>query len=91
VGSLLRDRSGPAVVLLGAYAAAGGALAWTALGWETGPDGDALSTAERLRRAARVTAFGSVWMAAVPAALWRLTASEGGIRYDKMAHGVEMV
>jgi hypothetical protein len=86
LGSLLRDRPRPAVVLLGAYAAAGFALGWAALGWETSDDGSPLTAAERGWRAARVTGFGTIWLGAVPAALWRLAAG-GPVRYEKMAHG----
>ncbi len=87
VGSLLRDRPAPAARLLGAYAAAGFALGWTALAWETDPGGGPLTRAERARRAVRVTLFGGLWLAAVPAALWRLATSADPFRYEKMAHG----
>jgi 1,2-diacylglycerol 3-beta-glucosyltransferase len=86
IGSVTRRRAAPAVVLLGAYGTAAAALAWVALGWETGPGGQRLDPAERVGRTARVTAFGSVWFVAVPAALWRLATQEGPVRYDKMAH-----
>ncbi|HEU4673993.1 MAG TPA: glycosyltransferase family 2 protein [Candidatus Limnocylindrales bacterium] len=87
VGSLLRDRPGPALRLVGAYAVAGLGLGWAALGWETDPAGDPLPVADRARRAVRVTLFGGLWLAAVPAALWRLATAKGPVRYEKMSHG----
>jgi len=87
VGSLLRDRLGPAAVLVGSYVLATGALAWTALGWEGSAAADRPAPSERLRRVVRVTAFGTVWLAAVPAALWRIAFEGAPLRYEKMAHG----
>ena len=34
----------------------------------------------------RLALFGAVWLAAVPAALWRLATRSGPVAYDKMAH-----
>jgi 1,2-diacylglycerol 3-beta-glucosyltransferase len=86
-GALRRGRPGPAVALFGSYALAAGALAWASLGWETDAAGLALEPAERVRRAGRVTAFGAIWLAAVPAALWRLATRKGSMAYEKMSHG----
>lgn len=89
VGAVRRGRPRPAIALFGAYGAAAGAFAWASLGWETDAAGLPLARAERARRAARVTAFGAVWLAAVPAALWRLATREGAVKYEKMSHGRE--
>jgi 1,2-diacylglycerol 3-beta-glucosyltransferase len=90
-GSLLRSwrtgRGGTARLLLVAYAAAGAGLAYDALRWETDRGGASLLRSERLRRAARAVAFGGVWLAAVPAAMWRLAMRDGPVSYDKMDHG----
>ncbi len=76
-----------ALVLVGAsYTGLAAALAWDALRWERRADGRRLSPLERLRRTARAVAFGLIWVAAVPAALWRLATREGPVRYDKMTH-----
>jgi glycosyltransferase involved in cell wall biosynthesis len=90
-GALLRSwrtgRGGTARVLLCAYGAVGAALAYDALRWETDRGGAPLLRTERLRRAVRAAAFGGIWLAAVPAAMWRLAMREGPIAYDKMEHG----
>jgi hypothetical protein len=93
LGALLRSwrtgRGGAARLLLGAYAAVATCLAYDALRWETDSGGAPLLRSERLRRALRAAAFGAVWLAAVPAALWRLAMREGPVTYDKMDHGQE--
>jgi hypothetical protein len=76
-------------VLLGAYAVAAAGLAYDALRWETDAGGAPLLRTERLRRAVRAATFGVLWLAAVPAALWRLAMREGPVGYDKMEHGQE--
>jgi glycosyltransferase involved in cell wall biosynthesis len=76
------------LILLGAYGASAGILAWDALRWEAGMDGEPLPAVERLRRSIRVVLFGGIWLASVPAALWRRATRQGAVRYDKMAHGV---
>ena len=86
VGGLVRGRLGPAATLLGTYLAAGGLLAFDALRWETGADGSPLGRAERARRALRVGLFSGIWLAAIPAAMWRLATRRGSVEYDKMAH-----
>ena len=93
LGALVRSwrdgRGGAARLLLGVYGAVGTALAYDALRWETDAGGAPLLRTERLRRALRAAAFGGVWLAAVPAALWRLAMREGPVEYDKMDHGQE--
>jgi hypothetical protein len=76
------------LILLGAYGASAGILAWDSLRWEAGLDGEPLRPRVRLRRSIRVALFGCVWVASVPVALWRLATRQGAVRYDKMAHGV---
>lgn len=75
-----------AVVLTGSYAAVTAGLGFDALRWETRPDGSPLTLNERAIRAARLALFGAVWLAAVPAAMWRLATRRGPVGYDKMAH-----
>jgi glycosyl transferase family 2 len=85
-GALVRRRPGLAVTLLGAYLAAGGALAWDSLRWETAPSGGPLAPRERAARTIRVAMFNGIWLGAIPAALWRLATREGQVGYEKMAH-----
>ena len=85
-GALATGRNRAALALLGAYGSAAGGLAFDSLRWETRPDGSALSLVERLGRSVRLALFGIVWLAAVPAALWRVGARQGPVTYDKMAH-----
>jgi hypothetical protein len=85
-GAVLRGRPGPAAILLGTYLVGGGALAWDGLRWETGPDGGPLEPTERLRRTARAAVFNGIWLAAIPAALWRLATRRGEVGYEKMPH-----
>lgn len=73
-------------VLLGGYAGVAAGLGFDALRWESRPDGRALPVAERLLRAGRLALFAAVWLAAVPAAMWRLAMRQGAVTYDKMAH-----
>jgi hypothetical protein len=93
LGALLRSwrtgRGGAARLLLGAYAAVATGIAYDALRWETDSGGAPLLRSERLRRALRAAAFGGVWLAAVPAALWRLAMREGPVTYDTLDHGRE--
>ena len=86
LGAVGRGRLGVAATLLAAYGGVAGALGFDALRWETRPDGSALGVGERLFRAARVAAFGTIWLAAVPAAMWRLATRRGAVLYDKMDH-----
>jgi hypothetical protein len=79
-------RSRVAVVLVGSYAAVTVGLGFDSLRWETRRDGAPLVTGERAMRAGRLALFGAVWLAAVPAALWRLATRLGPVTYDKMAH-----
>lgn len=74
------------MVLVGSYAAVTAGLGFDALRWETRPGGAMMSTGERAMRAGRLALFGAVWLAAVPAALWRLATRLGPVTYDKMAH-----
>ena len=85
-GAVVRGQWAPAAIIAGTYLAAGGSLAWDALRWETGPEGQALEPAERLRRSVRVGLFSAVWLAAIPAALIRLATRRGRVGYAKMAH-----
>jgi hypothetical protein len=90
-GAILSGNTGAAVALVLTYLAAGGALAFDALRWESSPAGDPLPFLERLGRAVRAALFGSIWLAAVPGALWRLGTRRGRVQYDKMAHvGVDL-
>jgi Glycosyltransferase like family 2 len=92
-GALLRSwrtgRGRATRLLLGAYAAAAVGLTYDALRWETDAGGAPLLRTERLWRAVRAATFGVLWLAAVPAALWRLAMREGPVGYDKMEHGQE--
>jgi hypothetical protein len=91
LGALARawrtGRGGFARRLLATYALVAAGLAYDALRWETDRGGAPLLRSERLRRAARTALFGGVWLAAVPAAMWRLAMREGAVVYDKMDHG----
>jgi 1,2-diacylglycerol 3-beta-glucosyltransferase len=86
LGALMRGRTALVVLLLAAYGAVAGALSWDSLRWERSAGGAPLTPRERLGRAIRSAVFGSVWLGAVPAALWRLATREGPIVYDKMPH-----
>ena len=85
-GALATGRNRAALALLAAYGSAAAGLGFDALRWETRPDGSPLRLAERLGRSVRLALFGTVWLAAVPAALWRVGARRGPVTYDKMAH-----
>jgi hypothetical protein len=85
-GAVRHRRAAVAAAVLGGYACTAAAIGFDALRWEQGPDGGPLPVEERLRRALRLTLFGAIWLAAVPAALWRLAIRGGPVRYDKMAH-----
>jgi hypothetical protein len=86
VGSVARRDPRPALGIGGLYAVAGTILAWDALRWETDGEGRALDPSDRAARAVRAAGFGTIWMAGVPAALWRVASRRGRVRYDKMEH-----
>ncbi len=86
LGSIVARDVRPALAIGGIYAAAGTILAWDALRWERDASGGPLRPEARIGRAARAAGFGTIWIAAVPAALWRLVTRRGRVRYDKMAH-----
>lgn len=76
-----------AVATLGAtYLGVGALLAFDALRWETDEDGRPLALELRTYRALRAAAFGCLWLAAVPSAMWRIATHRGPIRYEKMTH-----
>jgi cellulose synthase/poly-beta-1,6-N-acetylglucosamine synthase-like glycosyltransferase len=86
-GSLRRGRPGGALAMIAIYGLVGGILAFDALRWEdVAPR--RLPLNERIWRAARVSLFNGLWLAAIPAALWRLATRRGPVGYDKMAHGI---
>jgi len=85
-GAVRSGRFGPAAGFVAAYVTAAAGLGWDALRWEQGTDGAPLTQQERARRAGRLALFGMVWVAAVPAALWRLATRRGPVVYDKMEH-----
>jgi glycosyltransferase involved in cell wall biosynthesis len=82
----VRGRPAAAVTIVGCYLVAAGGLAWDALRWESSADGTPLDASERTQRAVRTATFSGIWLAALPAALWRLATRRGRLRYDKMAH-----
>lgn len=86
LGAIATGRAGAAGALVGTYLAAGGILAFDGLRWDSAPGGGPLPVMERLGRSVRATLFGTVWLAAVPGALWRLATRRGVVRYDKMPH-----
>jgi hypothetical protein len=83
---LLERRPWLARRLVALYAFAAAAVGFDALRWERARDGGRLGVGERARRAGRLAAFGSIWLGAVPAALWRLATRRGPVGYDKMPH-----
>jgi hypothetical protein len=85
-GALATGRKRAALALLAAYGSTAAGLGFDALRWETRQDGSPLSLIDRLRRSLRLSLFGAVWLAAVPAALWRIGSRQGPVIYDKMAH-----
>jgi hypothetical protein len=85
-GALRSGRTGVAAGLILAYGAVAGALGWDALRWEADASGMPLTPRERLLRAVRVALFGAIWLAAVPAGMWRLATRRGAVLYDKMDH-----
>ncbi len=85
-GALARRRSGTAGGLLAAYGLVAAALGWDSLRWERAASGARLRPTERARRAVRAALFGTIWLAAVPAALWRIGVRQGPVAYDKMDH-----
>jgi glycosyltransferase involved in cell wall biosynthesis len=68
------------------YAAVAFAIGFDAMRWVGDRYGRPLQMRERLVRSLRLAAFGSIWLAAVPAALWRLATRRGAVGYDKMPH-----
>jgi hypothetical protein len=87
-GSIRQGRPPVGIGFLGMYWLVGATLAFDALRWESrGADGGRLGLVQRTWRALRVSLFGGLWLAAIPAALWRLATREGPVGYDKMAHG----
>ena len=87
IGGLRRGRVGLPRRLLTLYVVAAAGLGWDALRWEHDEAGQPLPVGERARRAVRAAAFGAIWLAAVPVALWRLAMRDGAVQYDKMDHG----
>ncbi|HEY6057848.1 MAG TPA: glycosyltransferase family 2 protein [Candidatus Limnocylindrales bacterium] len=85
--AVVRLRFIPVGALVAAYGGSSLTLAFDALRWERSPDGRPLAAGERIGRATLVSLFGVVWVAAVPAACWRMATRRGPVRYDKMAHG----
>ncbi|MBI3745951.1 MAG: glycosyltransferase family 2 protein, partial [Chloroflexi bacterium] len=85
VGAAVSGAPELAVALLATYLLAGGVLAFDALRWEA-TAGTPVPLWARLARALRAALFGAFWLAAVPAALWRLATRRGDVRYDKMSH-----
>lgn len=86
IGMVARRRFGWGALLLGGYGAVAGALGWDALRWEVASDGEPLARTVRARRAVRAAVFGTLWLATVPAAMWRLATRRGPVVYDKMEH-----
>jgi hypothetical protein len=85
-GALTRGRPAIAAALVAVYASVAGGLAWDALRWDLPGGGGPAATLARARRAVRAALFGTVWLAAVPAALWRMASRRGPVTYDKMEH-----
>jgi 1,2-diacylglycerol 3-beta-glucosyltransferase len=90
IGAVTRSwrtgRGGLARRLLASYMLVGAGAAFDALRWETDRGGASLLRVERLRRSLRAALFGALWLAAIPAAMWRLAMREGPVRYEKMDH-----
>ena len=86
IGAVRGGRPAVAGGLAAVYAAASGALAIDALRWEVDDAGRQPGTGERVARGIRSAGFASIWLLAVPAALWRIAARNGRVRYDKMDH-----
>jgi 1,2-diacylglycerol 3-beta-glucosyltransferase len=87
LGAAWSGRPVAAAVLVGGYLAAAGLLAWVGLGREAAVDGAALTVGDRLRKSIGGALFTTLWLAAIPAALWRLATRRGAVRYEKMVHG----
>ena len=85
-GAVIRGRPGVATALVAVYAAVAGGLAWDALRCDVTTRAGPSIVLVRARRAVRAALFGTVWLAAVPAALWRLASRRGPVVYDKMEH-----
>jgi 1,2-diacylglycerol 3-beta-glucosyltransferase len=79
-----RPRAG--ISLFGGYFAFLATLAFDALRWEPETSGRPLAIRNRLRRSLVGALFSSVWLAAVPVAMWRLATRRGPVGYDKMPH-----
>lgn len=85
-GSVARADPRPVLAFATIYGLGGGVLAWDALRWEVAGVDQPLKGSERAARAVRAAVFGSIWLAAVPAAMWRLATRRGRVHYDKMPH-----
>jgi hypothetical protein len=85
-GAVATGRPAMVAALVATYLAAGGALAWAGLRWETDPSGRPPRALPRLGRSLRGALFSAVWLAAIPGALWRTGVRRGRVRYDKMPH-----
>ncbi len=85
-GAVARRQASVAAALVAVYASVAGVLAWDSLRWDQPKDADRVHAVHRAVRAVRVALFGTVWLAAVPAALWRVASRRGAVVYDKMDH-----
>jgi 1,2-diacylglycerol 3-beta-glucosyltransferase len=85
-GALRSGRVWAAAALVGAYAGVAAILGFDALRWESDGHGTRIGVGERVGRAGRVALFGAIWLAAVPAGMWRLATRRGAVLYDKMDH-----
>ena len=86
LGSIRRRQPAVAAALLATYVSASGALTFQALEGERDQDGRALTRRRRIERGGRMAAFSTIWLVAVPGALWRLATRRGRMRYHKMEH-----
>ena len=87
VGLATAGAGGAAVGLAIEYAAAGSALCWAGLRFESiVEEGSRDSALERLGRVVRGGLFSSIWLIAVPGALVRIAVRRGPLRFEKMAH-----
>lgn len=86
LGAVAHRRPARPAVLAGLATASAAGVAYDALRWETDERGRPLGRNARLRRALRVTAFGGLWVAMVPAAMARIVVRRGPVRYAKTRH-----
>ena len=84
--ALVTGRRRGLLSIVAGYLGISALLGWDALRWERQPDGRPLETADRLRRALRVSLFNGLWLLVVPRALADLALRRGPIRYVKMEH-----